>query len=141
MRIAFRDAWTTWGPKNVTRPLLISGRAAKGADAMAERLWRAEGFEVLTVPADWTAHGKGAGFHRNQQMIDLAVAMREQGGVARATAFIDLCRKPDCQRRYNLQLMPQVDGHYSHGTMHCRTQAIRAGLETIDVIHSSLPPF
>ncbi|MDP9904723.1 hypothetical protein [Arthrobacter bambusae] len=124
-----------------TRPLLISGHAAHGADAMAERLWRAESFDVLAVPADWTTHGKRAGFHRNQQMVNLAVNMRMQGSIVRVAAFLDLCRKADCTQRHDEQLMPHTPGHFSHGTMHCRTLAIRAGLETIDVIHSSLPPF
>ncbi|GAP61323.1 hypothetical protein AHiyo1_50140 [Arthrobacter sp. Hiyo1] len=142
MRAAFRDTWTAWGSANVTSPLLISGQCPDGADAMAESLWRAEGFAVVTIPADWERHGrKKAGLIRNQQMVDLAVTMRMQGSTVRTAAFLDLCRKAGCTQRHGEQLMPHTPGHFSHGTMHCRTQAIRAGLETVDVIHSSLPPF
>lgn len=141
MRASFRDTWVAWGPPNVTKPLLISGHAARGADAMAERLWRAENFDVLTVPADWTTHGKRAGLERNQRMVDLAVTLRRQGSVVRATAFLDLCRQTVCDQRHNEQLMPHTPGHFSHGTMHCRRLAVRAGLETTDEIHALLPPF
>lgn len=50
MRGTFNEAWRSWGPGEVSRPLLISGHCPQGADAMAERLWRAAGFEVLEVP-------------------------------------------------------------------------------------------
>ncbi|MFI5702624.1 SLOG family protein [Streptomyces xanthochromogenes] len=63
MRSVFNDAWRDWGAGNVIRPVLISGHCPEGADAVAERLWRAAGFEIRTFPAAWSAHGKRAGFH------------------------------------------------------------------------------
>ncbi|MFJ6484224.1 MULTISPECIES: hypothetical protein [unclassified Streptomyces] len=36
MRETFNGAWRGWGPKNVTRPVLLPGHCPKGADAMAE---------------------------------------------------------------------------------------------------------
>jgi hypothetical protein len=145
MRASFRDAWQVWGPANVTSPLLVSGHCPadsdeRGADAMAERLWRAEGFEVLTVPAEWKALGRRAGFVRNQGMVDLVAGLHARGSTVRCTAFLDLCRKPGCLQGDDEQLMPRLPGHFSHGTAHCRGQAIRAGIETIDVIHPSLLP-
>ncbi|MFB6724898.1 hypothetical protein ACFCV3_32275 [Kribbella sp. NPDC056345] len=145
MRAAYREGWRGWGPSSVTSPLLVSGhcpadRDGRGADAMAEMLWRAEGFEVLPVPADWRTYGKRAGFIRNQQMVDLVVALLKQGSAVRCTAFLDLCRRPRCPQSHDQQLMPLVAGHFSHGTVDCRTRAIQAGIETFDVMHPSLRP-
>jgi hypothetical protein len=43
---------------------------ARGADSIAGELARERGLEVVVYPADWHAHGKGAGPIRNQQMLD-----------------------------------------------------------------------
>lgn len=56
MRETFSDAWRGWGPKNATRPVLLSGPSPKGADAMAELMWRDAGSEIIIFPADWSAH-------------------------------------------------------------------------------------
>ncbi|MEV7870125.1 SLOG family protein [Streptomyces sp. NPDC088124] len=141
MRETFNDAWRGWGAENVIRPVLISGHCPEGADAMAERLWRAGGFEIRTFPAAWSAHGKRAGFQRNQEMVDTAQVFREAGAQVLCTAFLDLCRKPGCPQRDQEQLMPHTPGHFSHGTIHCRSRARAAGIETATVIHPSLPPF
>ncbi|MFB7599145.1 SLOG family protein [Streptomyces sp. NPDC056160] len=93
MRTAFNGAWRDWGAENVTRPVLISGHCPDGADAMAERLWRAAGFEIRTFPAAWSAHGKQAGFQRNQEMVDAAGVFREAGAQVLCTAFLDLCAR------------------------------------------------
>lgn len=141
MRRAFNDAWRIWGgPAVVLRPLLVSGHCPQGADAMAERLWRAAGFDVLEVPADWDAYGHGAGFERNQRMVDLAVSLRTQGSEVLCAAFLDFCRKPHCPRRRAEQLMPSVAGHFSHGTVHCRSRALEAGIGTVDVLPAALRP-
>lgn len=48
---------------------LISGMA-RGADSIA-LMWADEhGIPVAPYPADWQGHGKGAGYIRNQQMLD-----------------------------------------------------------------------
>ncbi|MEU6261879.1 DUF4326 domain-containing protein [Saccharopolyspora shandongensis] len=138
MRRVFNDLWRIWGPEQVTRPVLIFGECPDGADAMAERLWRAAGFESMPFPADWQRHGRAAGFTRNQEMVDVAVGLREARARVACTAFLDLCRKPGCPRRGQQQLMPSVPGHFSHGTVHCRQQAAQAGLDVRDVIHPSL---
>ncbi|MFF8902557.1 hypothetical protein ACF082_34385 [Streptomyces lydicus] len=107
---------------------------------MAERLWRAAGFEIRTFPAACSAHGKQAGFQRNQEMVDAAQVFRETGAQVRCTAFLALCQKPGCPQRGREQLMSHTPGHFSHGTIHCRSRARAAGITTTNMIHSSLPP-
>ncbi|WP_405829135.1 MULTISPECIES: SLOG family protein [unclassified Streptomyces] len=58
MRETFSDAWRGWGPKNATRPVLLSGHCPKGADSMAELMWREAGSEITILPADWSATGE-----------------------------------------------------------------------------------
>jgi hypothetical protein len=140
MRETFNDAWRDWGAQNVTRPVLISGHCPQGADAMGERLWRAADLEIRTFAAAWSAHGKGAGFQRNQEMVDVARVYRDAGAQVRCTAFLDLCRKPGCPKRNQEQLMPHTPGHFSHGTIHCRARARAAGIETVTVINPLLMP-
>ncbi|MFC4048334.1 hypothetical protein ACFOY4_01450 [Actinomadura syzygii] len=147
MKRAFRDAWGAWGPSSVTRPLLVSGHCppdehGRGADAMAERLWQAQGLETRAVPADWSSHRRKAGFIRNQTMVDLVAGLRDQGSTVLCMAFLDLCQKsPNCPQQRDQQLMPHLGGHYSHGTVHCRAAAIERGIEPVDVLHPRLPPF
>lgn len=86
MRETFNDAWRDWGPQHVTRPVLVSGHCPEGADVTAERLWRAAGFEIRTFPAAWSAHGKGAGFQRNQEMVDAAQVFRDAGAQVLCTS-------------------------------------------------------
>ena len=57
---------------------LING-AAPGVDSVAASVAKQLGWEVLSFPADWAAHGKAAGPKRNRQMLvegkpDLVVA-------------------------------------------------------------------
>jgi hypothetical protein len=48
--------------------LLIHG-AARGADRMAGEWAKSAGVPVLTFPADWDRHGRGAGPIRNARML------------------------------------------------------------------------
>lgn len=140
MRQAFRTLWQHWGPANVTKPLLISGHCPTGADAMAERLFAAEGFDVMTMPADWDSEPRKAGFIRNQAMIDQALALQADGAVVTIAAFLMLCASPK-PHKHDHQLAPQMFGHYSHGTIHARSRAHAAGLSVLDVTSPSEPPF
>jgi hypothetical protein len=131
MREAFREIWRAWGPQAVARPLLISGAAARGADAMAEHLWRAEGFSVRTFPADWST-GLSAGFDRNQLMVDALCELRDTGVLVHVAAFLDLCVKSGCRQARREQLLPDCPGHFSHGTVHLRERALVERLPLLD---------
>ena len=138
MRSVFRGAWHTWGSENVLRPLLVSGNCRHGADVMAERLWRNAGFEILTFPVDWSAHDR-PGLRRNQRMVDVARSFQDAGADVLCTAFLDLCRKPACPRRTQEQLLPAgPPGHFSHGTVHCRSRALVAGIQVLDSVPASM---
>ena len=43
---------------------------ARGADRLAGKYGLIHGWKVTAYPADWKAHGKGAGPRRNQRMLD-----------------------------------------------------------------------
>jgi hypothetical protein len=60
--------------QNQSEIVVISG-CAKGADELGER-WAAEkGHRVERFPANWSVHGKRAGFVRNVVMADHADAV------------------------------------------------------------------
>jgi hypothetical protein len=64
--------WLGWadGYLHPETPVLVHGDA-RGADRLAAQVaatdlrWR-----TVAVPADWKAHGRGAGLRRNQRMLD-----------------------------------------------------------------------
>lgn len=132
MRHSFNQLWLRWGIAAVTRPLLISGSAFRGADAIAERLWQAAGPPVRRVPADWDRFGRSAGYKRNQLMVDQLVELRGRGSQVVCASFLDLCLTASCVTRSENQLMPLQPGHFSHGTIHCRSRAELAGIELSD---------
>ena len=58
----------------VINPVIISG-TARGPDKLGERWAGLRGFPVLRMPADWSKHGKKAGYIRNQKMVTLSDAV------------------------------------------------------------------
>jgi hypothetical protein len=54
--------------------VVITG-GARGVDKTAEKSALAKGLEVRVFPADWDKYGKGAGFIRNQQIVDACDAV------------------------------------------------------------------
>lgn len=78
--------------------ILVSG-AAKGADTMAERVWRGLGLIVERHPVEWRPHGiynPQAGLVRNREMIalgaDLCLAFihHNSGGASHCARFAKL---------------------------------------------------
>ena len=59
------------GPDNAD---FISGEA-RGADSMGKQWALSRGYKVMLFPANWTDHGKSAGYIRNKQMADEATAL------------------------------------------------------------------
>jgi len=133
MRQTFNQIWAMWPDTGPRRPVLLSGNCPRGADAMAERLWQDAGFEIVHFPADWSKHGRSAGPKRNAQMVDAAQVFRDSGAQVVCAAFIDHCDKTGCTRRHQ-QLLPQITGHFSHGAIHCRGLAQKAGLTVVDTV-------
>lgn len=80
---------------------VVHGACPRGADDMAHDFCRLypEGVTEEAHPADWEAHGKAAGFIRNQQMVDLG-----------ADVCIAFLKGP------------------SRGTRHCAAAADKAGI-------------
>lgn len=140
---ALFDEWLD-GPVPVTIPVLISGACPTGADQLAEQVWSQPRFPIHRMPADWDAHGRRAGFVRNQEMVDQVVIARDAGAVVNVIAFADLCKKPDCPQAAQQDLREAdhwTPGHFSHGTMHARRAALDAGLDVRTIVHPALPPF
>lgn len=79
--IAGSRDFTDWGivsdcirKSGFTFTEVVSG-GARGVDHIGEGLAELHGYAVKVFPADWDAHGKGAGPIRNKQMADYADAL------------------------------------------------------------------
>lgn len=108
---ALYDAWAEHHgiPGDI---VLVHGGCPTGADAIADRQWRARsgGEPVEVHPADWS-QGRSAGFQRNAAMVDL--------GADLCLAFISDCTSPRCDK-------PRP--HPSHGATHTADLAEKAGI-------------
>lgn len=74
---------------------------ARGVDWQTRRACRAAGIRQVTVGAWWDEIGSGAGPERNQEMVDLAVSLRDMGASVEGAAFpgADSFGTYDCVRR------------------------------------------
>lgn len=59
---------------NLKKPFDVVCGEAKGADALGKRYATEHDLIVHSFPADWTTHGKSAGYKRNEQMAEFADA-------------------------------------------------------------------
>lgn len=57
---------------NINQPITIVSGGARGADKLAERYAKDKGYGLIVIPAEWDKHGKGAGYIRNKQMVDIS---------------------------------------------------------------------
>lgn len=53
---------------------VVSG-GARGADKLGEDYAHNNSLQLTTMPADWNAHGKRAGYLRNEEMANYAEAL------------------------------------------------------------------
>ena len=81
MRVAVVTGSRTWEDEGrltetleAFGPDLVVHGGARGADRMAGRWALRNGVKVMVYPANWNAHGRSAGFRRNQQMVEIAQA-------------------------------------------------------------------
>ena len=56
-------------------PSVVLSGTARGADALGEQWAAKHGVPTERFPADWSAHGKAAGYKRNEQMAACADAL------------------------------------------------------------------
>lgn len=59
---------------NLKHPFEVVCGEARGADALGKRYANEHNLTVHSFPADWTTHGKSAGYKRNEQMAEFADA-------------------------------------------------------------------
>jgi hypothetical protein len=107
------SAWWQVSPGSV----LVSGGCPRGADTLAEMIWRGLGGEVERHRPDWSQSGLAAGFRRSELMVSL--------GAEICLAFGMPCVKPKCIRR---SPDPGWPFHVTHGTAHCARFAENSGM-------------
>ena len=98
---------------------VVHGACPKGADEIAgewvTRAYRTSELGTATAeahPADWSRHGKRAGFIRNAEMV--------AAGADLCLAFIAPCATAQCEGK---------PPHGSHGATQCAVLAEKAGID------------
>lgn len=85
--------------------VLIHGDA-KGADTIAAKEARLQMCDVIAMPANWNAHGNGAGPRRNTEMVRVLQCLRACGYVCRVLA----CPMPDSKGTLDCMRTAQMAG-------------------------------
>jgi len=86
---------------------IISG-CAMGADTLAIRLAKELELVVHTFPANWTKYGKGAGFVRNKDMVDLCdEALIFWNGKSKGTEHT-ICLLMDNKKSFTLRMTKEI---------------------------------
>lgn len=125
MRQAFNQIWAQWlAKKPVTWPVLLSGRADHGAEAMAERLWREKGFESVRFPADEDAFGPRADAIRDTDMVNALLSLRDLGLPVAVIGF---------HMPYSMSDYQTAAPHSTHGEGRCAHLLREAGIGVLDV--------
>lgn len=57
---------------HLTEQYIVISGGASGVDTWAIERAKERGLRTRVYPADWKKHGRGAGFHRNKVMVNLA---------------------------------------------------------------------
>ena len=101
---ALLDCWHGATEDGADGILVVHGACPRGADALAAK-WAADNnIPAEPHPADWNTNGKGAGFIRNQHMVNLGarICLAFIHNSSRgATHTADLAEKADIPvRRY-----------------------------------------
>jgi len=83
--------------------VLVHGAYHRGADQIADQIWRSLGGTVEPHPAMWELHGKSAGPIRNQEMCNLGadVCLAFPLGASPGTR--------DCMRRAGMHHIPVIN--------------------------------
>jgi hypothetical protein len=100
--------------------VLVSGACPRGADALAEAVWRSLGGEVERHRPVWRPGGvldPAAGMRRSEKMVQL--------GADLCVAFGMPCTRAACARRRPDRAWPF---HVTHGTGHCASYAEDHGI-------------
>jgi hypothetical protein len=93
--------------------LVIHGKCASGADAIANHYAADLGFTVVRFPANWRPNGQydvSAGPKRNKQMVDVGVANMRLGVEVHAGVFL----LPQSRGTRNTLKMCQSSGFVIH---------------------------
>lgn len=69
--LVWAEFWVDPDDKSDQPTVLVSGACPTGADIMCEDFATDRGWTVERHPADWSLHGKKAGFVRNAEMVNL----------------------------------------------------------------------
>jgi hypothetical protein len=88
-----------------------------GGDWLSDLAARHLSWRTVRRPADWSLHGKRAGFIRNGEMVQEMVANGAAGGNGECIALTGLCLSARCRR---------PGPHESHGTADCMARATKA---------------